>query len=146
MDSTREVLNQFLTKSFNQILFSEEEYLSQKLGTKITLKAVHTLEAVREAEKENNTTVSAISSKLSTTAGTLSVALKRLEKDGYILRTQNTTDKRIFFITLTPAGKKVLKVHDEYHKKMVDTIAGNLSKKEEADLVDLLSKIKYFFS
>lgn len=146
MGITKEMLNQVLVKIFNTILFNEETYVKEHLGDKITLRNMHVLDAVYVANEEGNSSMSNISNKLGITAGTLTIALKRLEKDGYITKTQSTKDKRVYNIKLTSEGVKILKVHSSYHKKMIDTITSNLSIKEEANLIDLLSKIKYYFT
>ena len=72
--------------------------------------------------------------------------LKKLEDKGYVVKKKAKEDKRKFYITLTKKAEKVINVHKEYHENMIDMITRNLSKKEEEGLVDLLSKIKYFFS
>ncbi len=146
MQFTKEMLNEILVKIFNQILFNEERYLSKNLEDKITLRSVHILEAISELEADNLSSMGNIAEKLNITAGTLTTLLKKLENDDFIVRKQSTTDKRKYFINLTNKGKKVVKIHDKYHAKMIDTVTNNLSIKEESDLVDLLSKIKYYFT
>lgn len=144
MDTTKEILNQVLIKMFNKILFNEESYLAKELGSKITINGVHILQAIEEAGDQPN--MKNIAETLNITAGTLSVGLKRLIDGGYVTKTQSNLDKRIYLLSLTPAGKKVCKTHSKYHQEIIDTITRNLSIKEEAALVDLISKVKYLVS
>lgn len=146
MEATKEILNDALVKIFNQILFSEEKYLHSHTTGGVTLRGVHILEAISTLQKQGDASMGNIAEKLNITAGTLTTLLKNLEKQGYITKKQSATDKRKYYISLTAEAKKVLKVHDQYHKKMIDTITINLSNKETASLVDLLGKIKYYFS
>lgn len=146
MEQTKEMLSDVLVKIFNQILFSEEAALLAKTDGKLTLRSIHIIEAIASAEQENKANISSIAKSLNITTGTLTVALNKLEKQGYITRTQSKLDKRVFFITLTKEGKKINKIHNDYHKEMINFIVNNLSIKEEADLVDLLSKLKYYFT
>lgn len=146
MEQTKEMLSDVLVKIFNQILFSEETTLLAKTDGKLTLRSIHIIEAISSAEQENKANISSIAKLLNITTGTLTVALNKLEKQGYITRTQSKLDKRVFFITLTKEGKKINKIHNDYHKEMINFIVNNLSIKEEADLVDLLSKLKYYFT
>lgn len=90
--------------------------------------------------------MSELAGKLRVTVSTLSTNIKKLIDNNYLLKRQSKADKRVFYVKLTQKGNKILKIHEEYHKKMIDLIATNLSNKETADLIDLLSKIKYFFS
>lgn len=146
MDYTKKMLNEVLVKIFNTIMFNEEAYLKDNLNQDITIRGVHTLEAIDEANKENDASMGNIASHLMVTAGSLTVLIKKLEVKGYITRTQSKQDKRSFNITLTKKGEKVLNIHTKYHQEMIDMITRNLSKKEEENLIDLLSKIKYYFS
>ena len=146
MDFTKQMLNEILVKLFNAVLFSEEDFLKKNINDKITLKSVHVLEAIKKAEgKDNNVSMSQIASVLGITAGTLTTMIKKLEDKGYIVKRQSKDDKRKTFVVLTKKAEKVIDVHNSYHENMIDMITRNLSPKEEQSLVDLLSKIKYFF-
>ncbi len=144
MDSSKEILNDALVGLFNQVLLKEESYMKSKMTSSLTLNNVHILEAVNSFE--NCCTMSELAGKLRVTVSTLSTNIKKLIDNNYLLKRQSKADKRVFYVKLTPKGNKILKIHEEYHKKMIDLIATNLSNKETADLIDLLSKIKYFFS
>ena len=146
MDFTKQMLNEILVKLFNAVLFSEEDFLKKNINEKITLKSVHVLEAIKKAEgKDNNVSMSQIASLLGITAGTLTTMIKKLEDKGYIVKRHSKDDKRKTFVVLTKKAEKVIDVHNSYHENMIDMITRNLSPKEEQSLVDLLSKIKYFF-
>ena len=146
MDFTKQMLNEILVKLFNAVLFSEEDFLKKNINEKITLKSVHVLEAIKKAEgKDNNVSMSQIASLLGITAGTLTKKKKKLEDKGYIVKRHSKDDKRKTFVVLTKKAEKVIDVHNSYHENMIDMITRNLSPKEEQSLVDLLSKIKYFF-
>ncbi len=146
MDFTKQMLNEILVKLFNAVLFSEEDFLKKNINEKITLKSVHVLEAIKKAEgKDNNVSMSQIASVLGITAGTLTTMIKKLEDKGYIVKRHSKDDKRKTFVVLTKKAEKVIDVHNSYHENMIDMITRNLSPKEEQSLVDLLSKIKYFF-
>lgn len=144
MDSSKEILNDALVGLFNQVLLKEESYMKSKMTSALTLNNVHILEAVNSFE--NCCTMSELAGKLRVTVSTLSTNIKKLIDNNYLLKRQSKADKRVFYVKLTQKGNKILKIHEEYHKKMIDLIATNLSNKETADLIDLLSKIKYFFS
>lgn len=146
MEQTKEMLNDVLVKIFNQIMFSEEANLQEKTNGKITIRNMHILEAIANAEQENKANITSIAKTLNITTGTLTVALNKLEKQGYIIKKQSDKDKRIFYVALTKEGKRINKIHNDYHKDMVNFIVNNLSTKEEANLVDLLSKVKYYFT
>lgn len=146
MNFIKRMLNDVLVKLFNTILFNEEDYLKKHCNQKITLRGVHVLECVNACKQNNENTMGNVATNLGVTAGTLTTLLKKLEKDNYIYRVQAKDDKRKIFIELTSLAKSVLEVHDKYHDNMINIITSNLGKKEEMALVDLLSKIKYYFT
>lgn len=75
-------------------------------------------------------------------APTISVALQRLEKDGYVLRKPDEYDLRATRVFLTEKGRELdnrirRRIHDEEALAMVD-----LTENEYETLVKLLTKIK----
>ncbi len=145
MDFTKEILNEILVKLFNAVLFNEEDFIKSNLNEKITLRGVHAIEAIDKANKNKDASMKNIASILGVTAGTLTTLLKKLETKGYITKKQSKEDKRKYFIQITRKGEKVLNVHKEYHENMIDMITRNLSPKEINQLIDLMSKVKYYF-
>lgn len=144
MEYSKELLNDVLVQLFNQILFNEEYYLKKRVPANLTLNNIHVLEAVDSFK--NYCSMSELANKLNITSSTLSTNIKKLIKEKYLIKLQSNQDKRVYYIKLTAKGKKIVKIHDEYHKQMVDIIIANLGNKETANLIDLLSKIKYFFN
>ena len=129
----------------NAVLFNEEDFIKSNLNEKITLRGVHAIEAIDKANKNKDASMKNIASILGVTAGTLTTLLKKLETKGYITKKQSKEDKRKYFIQITRKGEKVLNVHKEYHENMIDMITRNLSPKEINQLIDLMSKVNYYF-
>ena len=87
----------------------------------------------------------AIGSKLGVTMATVNAAVNRLERKGYVTRTRGEQDRRQMLVTLTNSGRKALRVHSAFHRKMVDRALEGLSRDEEAALVKALANVKAFF-
>lgn len=68
---------------------------------------------------------------------TMSHQLKRLEKDGYVLRTRSDTDNRTVVITLTDEGVAVA----ETCNRLSDSVMSSISKELSADELELLTKL-----
>lgn len=146
MNITHQLLNEILVNTYHQITFKEEQALKEKLKYNINVKNIHILQAIYDCCLENSNSMNNVAKKLKVTAGTLTTSIKGLEKQGYITKTQSNQDKRIFYLNLTSKGQEIVNSHMEFHKSMVDFVVQNLGPKEQANLIDLLSKVKFLFS
>ena len=88
--------------------------------------------------------MSDVASLLSITQGTLTVTINRLSHKGYVNRTQDTKDRRIYRLGLSEKGEEVMKIHNQFHEDMVDRLLLHLSDKDE-HLIDSLEEINVFF-
>lgn len=71
---------------------------------------------------------------------TMSHQLKRLEKDGYVLRTRSDTDNRTVVITLTNKGVDVAETCNRLSDSVMSSISKELSAEELELLTDLLQR------
>lgn len=145
MENTKELLNVVLSDVFNQIMFTEEKELVKEMGNDVTIRDFHVIEAISKNVALGNSASNIVAKSLNITAGTLTTAIKRLERKGYVVRMVDDKDKRINKLFLTEKGEKINEAHKEFHLKMVNTIASNLTETEEKQLTDLLSKVISFF-
>jgi len=85
--------------------------------------------------------VNTIGKKVLLTSGSMTAAVNRLEKKGYVRRLQDPSDRRYFYIHLTKPGRKVISQAYEKHQKNLEKIVEVLTPKDKAELVRLLRKI-----
>lgn len=135
------ILNNMLVDLFNHILYLEEQNLQLK-GINLTMNEVHTIEAINDVE---DATMGNVAQKLIITLGTLTTAVKKLEKKQYVTRVRDKNDARIVRLTLTDQAFEVLKIHDDFHVDMIDTVLDDLSEEEEIALLKSLIKIQHYF-
>ena len=126
---------------FNQILTLEEDFLKNR-GIELSMSEIHTLEAIDQSEGK---TMGEVAGRLRITQGTLTVNVNRLTKKGYVYRTQDEKDRRIFRLKLTDKALGVLEVHAEFHEDLIDTLVSRLDPNEKELLVDSLSQVNVFF-
>ncbi|MBG7622441.1 winged helix-turn-helix transcriptional regulator [Herbaspirillum sp. AP02] len=72
---------------------------------------------------------------------TITEAIDALERDGLVLRTGDTSDRRVKHIALTAAGKEVLRASDPVKKTFIDGLFAALSNDEIATLTSVLGKL-----
>jgi MarR family 2-MHQ and catechol resistance regulon transcriptional repressor len=85
--------------------------------------------------------VSEIAHRIGLTAGSMSIALDRLERRGLIRRHPHPTDRRNRVIRLTGAGKKLIQKAFQEHASVMEDIGKSLSTEERAVLVELLKRL-----
>lgn len=138
-------LNDFLVKVFNEILRTEEASLKSSEFKNLSMREMHTIEAVCNAMSGDNNTSSQIASAQRITGGTLTTTIDVLVKKGYVTRVQDDKDKRIIRIVPTKKGIKANETHNVFHHEMVSSIIDILDEDELRILVKGLDKIQNFF-
>lgn len=113
---TRHTLNELLVGLFNYILYIEANNLKSK-GVELSINEVHILESI---EKASSNTMTHLARRMMVTSGTLTTNISRLEKKGYVERYRDENDRRIVRIRLTPKADSVMKIHDEFHARLID--------------------------
>ena len=143
----KETVNGFLVRVFNEILKTEERSITNTKFSDLSLREIHILEMVYNAElaNEDNSSTS-IASKLRITPGTLTTAVSLLEKKGYLVRNKDTKDKRVVRICTTQLGKEAQVSHIKFHEEMVDDILSVLDPEEAEVFARGLGKLAAFFA
>ncbi len=136
-----EVVNEYLVAVFNDILTIEESELKKSTFNDLSIKEMHTIEAIGMYKKK---TTSEVAKELAITTGTLTVAINHLEKKGYVERIRSEDDRRVVKLGLTKKGKLVFRVHQNFHKKMVGAILEDMDESQEDILIQALKKLHYF--
>lgn len=140
-DRVKKTLNELLVDMFNHILVLEERNLVTR-GVTLSMSEVHTLENIYKSETK---TMSDVARRALVTQGTLTVAINRLVKKGYVARYKDDEDKRIVRLSLTQRALDLLKIHDAFHENMIDTFINDLKVDEDINLIHSLEKIMEYF-
>jgi DNA-binding MarR family transcriptional regulator len=140
-DRVKKTLNELLVDMFNHILVLEERNLVAR-GVTLSMSEVHTLENIYKSETK---TMSDVARRALVTQGTLTVAINRLVKKGYVARYKDDEDKRIVRLSLTQRALDLLKIHDAFHENMIDTFINDLKVDEDINLIHSLEKIMEYF-
>ena len=141
MDRTRHTLNELLVGMFNYILYLEERNLKQK-GVKLSMNEVHILENI---QKTSDNSMSHIAKRLMVTQGTLTTNVAKLVTKGYVERLRDPADKRVVRLNITEKAEEVLKVHEDFHREMIDKTIGDLGLDENEVLIQSLENILEYF-
>lgn len=141
-----QTINHFLVTAFQNILKSEEQYLTSGRYDNLSLKEIHLIEAVCQAvDAGDDHRAKAIAARLHITAGSLTTAVNILEAKGYLVRTRSSGDKRSVQLVPTEAGRRVDALHAAFHREMVQQILDVLSEEQVEALIPALKVLSDFF-
>lgn len=143
MNDFESKLNELLVDTFNNILKLEESYIKRFAENPITVSEAHLLEAI--GKQGGNASVSAIAADLGVTMPTATVAIKKLESKGFVVKETCADDGRKAIISLTDLGKKVHRTHELFHEIMVRNISKEFAPSEQDELLKAVKKLNDFF-
>ncbi len=136
-------LNDILVNTFNSILKYEETSLKTMADTPVTVSEAHMIESI--SKRSCSSTVSDIAYDMKISIPTVTVAVKKLEKKGFVTKVPFSDDGRRFIISLTEKGAKVDRAHSVFHRRMVRNISREFSNDEKEVLLTSFKKLNQFF-
>lgn len=142
MNKSTIVINELLVQLFNDVLQIEEQSLKEGVLSDISITEIHTIEAIGMYSEK---TMSEVAQKLKITVSTLTTAINKLIKKGYVERKRIEEDRRVVLIKLTKRGKLAFRLHQRFHGEMINNAIEGLSESEEEILISSLNKINDFF-
>ena len=142
MRKIEDILNKLLVQLFNDILQIEEKSLKNTQFTDLSITEIHTIEAIG---LDRSRTMGEIAHDLRITVGTLTTAITKLIKKGYVERKRIEEDRRVVIVNLTESGQKVFDAHNIFHKEMIDEILENVQGDDLKVLTNALSEVSKFF-
>lgn len=134
-------VNNYLVRIFNEITQIEEESLRSSAFSNLSIKEMHTIEAIGLID---NPTSSEVAKKLGVTMGTLSVSIQNLVKKGYVERLSTPNDRRVVKLKLTKNGKLLYRMHHKFHMDMVEQTLHGLKSDEAQILIRGLRNLNLF--
>lgn len=127
-----------LVEIYDDINRIEEYSIKHGAFSDISITEIHTIAAVG---MYGSKTMSEIAQVLEITMGTLTSAVDKLIKKGYLERSRSNTDRRIVNVSLTKRGKLAYRIHEKFHLDMVKAIIGDFTQEEEEILSIGLRKL-----
>jgi Transcriptional regulators len=142
MNRDLSVINELLVDIFYDILYIEESALQQGQFNDLSVTEMHTIEAIGMYDPR---TMSEVAADLKITVGTLTTAVNRLIKKGYLERKRIEEDRRVVQIQLTKRGKLAYRIHDKFHEDMVKATMEGITEFESEAVMKSLEKLSLFF-
>lgn len=124
-----------IAKTFSRFSNKEINYFKEH---KLTLNQFKVLEVLYHRGDLN---VSSITKLTLSTPGNITVVVKNLKRDGWIISLCNEEDKRSSILRLTDKGEQIIKEVFPQHSKNLDKYMAVLDDKELDTLYNLLKKV-----
>lgn len=140
--TTDETLNELLVRLFKDIMEIEGRCLVTKEFKDISYNDFHIIEAIGIQEPKS---MSATARLMRVTTGTLTKAMDGLTDKGYVVRERSRQDKRVVWVSLTDKGKAAYAHHEDFHRKMIANVKGQLTEQETPILIYALAKLIDYF-
>jgi DNA-binding MarR family transcriptional regulator len=131
-------INKMLVEVYDDVNHIEEYSIKKGVFSDLSITEIHTIEAVG---LYGSKTMSEVAAELEITMGTLTTAVDKLIKKGYMERSRSESDRRIVNVNLTKRGKLAYRIHEKFHLDMVEAVMDDFSAEEEEVLLTALRKL-----
>ena len=123
MNEREKYIDEAMKRVYADIVWIEENELRKSSFNDLSIKEIHAIIAITMYDHQ---TASEVARKLHLTPGTLTTAVDRLVKKGYVRRIRGEDDRRIIRLGLTKKGRLVYRAHDAFHRQMVRSFLKDL--------------------
>lgn len=138
-------LNNLLVSTFRSVLKVEEQALKSSGSFDLSISEMHLIEAVGHAT-DGAASITDIADNLGITTPSVTIAVNKLQKKGYLTKVRSTQDGRVVHVALTDQGKAIDRRHTFFHEQMVLKVSKVFSTEERLVLLKGVSKLNDFFS
>ena len=143
MKPFEEQLNEVIVDTYRSILRVEENILKRSDQTDLSICEIHMLEAVGKG-KDRRRTISELAEVLNITLPSVTVAINKLMKKGYVEKVRGEEDGRIVYVSLTRQGRRIDSAHRYFHESMVRSIIRDMTESEMQALYKGVMKLDTF--
>ena len=143
MKPFEEQLNEVIVETYRSILRVEENILKRSDQTDLSISEIHMLEAVGKG-KDRRRTISELAEVLNITLPSVTVAINKLMKKGYVEKVRGEEDGRIVYVSLTRQGRRIDSAHRYFHESMVRSIIRDMTESEMQALYKGVMKLDAF--
>lgn len=141
MDKNIRKINDILVNLFNMVLKMEEESVKESSYKDLSITEVHTLVAIGTGRPRTMTHVANI---LSISVSTLTTAVGKLVRKGYVERIRDDEDRRIVRIHLTEKGAEAVRAHEDFHDMMISEAVSEIPDGEIDKFISSIDNINQF--
>ncbi|CAH0419017.1 MarR family winged helix-turn-helix transcriptional regulator [Periweissella ghanensis] len=136
-------LNAKLVKIFNDVRWVEERDLSKSSFADLSLRDMHTIEAI---SLDENQTVSQVAHTMCLSPGSMTKIIDKLVAHLYVTRMPSKTDRRITHLGLTEKGHAIFLEHLNFHQRMVQALTSDMNDHEIDAMLQGIANVQKFLN
>ncbi len=135
-------LNEELSMAY-ELMNHIESNMSSDRKLNLSINEIHLIEKI---SSQGGRTIVNLAEDLKITKASVTVAVQKLERKGYVYKEKNENDLRSVYVYLTEQGKKMERVHKYFHLRMVRNMTETLTDDETTSLLSGLIKINAYLN
>ena len=135
-------LNEELSMAY-ELMNHIESNMSSDRKLNLSINEIHLIEKI---SSQGGRTIVNLAEDLKITKASVTVAVQKLERKGYVYKEKNENDLRSVYVYLTEQGKKMERVHKYFHLRMVRNMTETLTDDETTALLSGLIKINAYLN
>ena len=144
MDAFEAALNTLLMDTYHSIMKVEEEMLQNNGQLDLSIGELHMIEFIAK-DRDRGKTISEIAENQNLTLPSVTVAVNKLVKKGFVEKERCQEDARVVWVKVSRQGRKADTIHRYFHRQMIRSITGELTEEDRASLLVGVSKLNDFF-
>lgn len=144
LDAYAAELNGIFNGIYDSIQRLEGQLLSQS-GQQLSISELHILETVWQ-HQASGCSISDIAQEHQVTLPSMTIAVKKLEKKGYVVKHRSDTDGRVVYVKLTRMGEKVNSMHRYFHEHMIRAFIKGVDAEQKPVLLSALKNMASFIN
>jgi DNA-binding MarR family transcriptional regulator len=139
-------MEQLLIEFINTLELSLKD-LQEKVGSRsgFARLTIHQFQYIDAIYELGEPTVTELAARLNITKASVTTGVNKLVSLGYVTKTQSSTDRRVYHVSLTTAGRQVVAAKYQALKEYGDFIEAALSEEETRQLEYILAKLVRVF-
>ena len=142
-------LNELLVTTYKSIQSIETMLTDDLSEGRLSIGELHILETIGEGMRREGgaagVTITEIAECMSITLPSATVAVKKLEKKGFVTKERSQEDRRAVLVRLTREGQRADTAHRYFHRLMVREVASSMPQADRRALIDGLVVLNSFF-
>ena len=144
LDEYSSKLNNLLVNTYRSVLKVEELMIKSVNSIDLSISELHMVECIGQ-QKQEGKTISDIAQELDITLPSVTVAVKKLTKKGYVRKEKSSEDGRVVRVVLTKLGKRADALHRYFHEQMIRNVMKAIPEEEKDTLVSAMAGLDNFF-
>lgn len=143
MDPYNAQLNQLIVSTYKAVVRVEELMLRDMSNNDLSNSEMHMLESIGK-DAQNGMHITDIAQDQKITLPSVTTAIQKLERKGYVTKQKNANDGRRVRVMLTEKGRRAEIAHRYFHRTMVHAVSKGMDERQKEALMQGFMKLNEF--